>query len=90
MHALRGVEIDHLAIMRYPSKGAFLGYATNNQPNGAAQRDEVIAEGFKLREAGLAMQVRTLALLSLILCLEHIRSSTCILLVHNYLMSTVY
>eukprot|EP00931_Biecheleriopsis_adriatica_P091240 TRINITY_DN65137_c0_g1_i1.p1 TRINITY_DN65137_c0_g1~~TRINITY_DN65137_c0_g1_i1.p1 ORF type:complete len:325 (+),score=51.29 TRINITY_DN65137_c0_g1_i1:76-975(+) len=50
VHTLRGPYFDQIAIMRYPSRGAFVSYSTGKE------KDELIAEGIKFREAGLAVQ----------------------------------
>jgi len=58
VHTLRGPDFDTIAIMRYPSRSAFLSYAMGQGKGGssASKGNELVAEGFKLRQAGLAVQ----------------------------------
>lgn len=50
--ALLGPEYDNIAIMQYPSKEAFFGYASGSDRKGNAG----MSDGFMLRTAGLAVQ----------------------------------
>ena len=54
VHTLKGCPFDQIAIMCYPSLDAFVDYAVG-RGNGET-KDELVAEGFKLRQAGLAVQ----------------------------------
>jgi hypothetical protein len=62
VHTLKGPGFDRIAIMRYPNREAFIGYAMGQGKGdgearqGPKQDEEVMAAGFKLREAGLAKQ----------------------------------
>jgi len=50
--SLLGPEYDNIAIMQYPSKEAFFGYASGSDRKGNAG----MSDGFMLRTAGLAVQ----------------------------------
>merc|ERR1712137_437344 len=57
VHTLRGPQFDTIAIMRYPSRAAFLSYAMGQGKSDSGKSgNELVAEGFKLRQAGLAVQ----------------------------------
>ena len=58
VHTLKGPAFDHIAIMRYPNREAFIGFAmgTGKADGEGRPKDEIVAEGFRLREAGLAGQ----------------------------------
>lgn len=63
VHTLRGPQFDTIGIMRYPSRKDFLSYAMGQGGAGGSKKkgsvssaSELVAEGFKLREAGLAVQ----------------------------------
>lgn len=56
VHTLRGPHFDNIAIMRYPSRSAFIEYASQQGKTDGTSRNELVAEGFKFREAGLAVQ----------------------------------
>jgi len=50
--SLRGPQWNHIAIMQYPSRQAFVGYAQGADRKG----DQGMSDGFLLRTAGLAVQ----------------------------------
>eukprot|EP00927_Polykrikos_kofoidii_P065187 TRINITY_DN60976_c0_g1_i1.p1 TRINITY_DN60976_c0_g1~~TRINITY_DN60976_c0_g1_i1.p1 ORF type:complete len:341 (+),score=58.63 TRINITY_DN60976_c0_g1_i1:133-1023(+) len=58
VHTLRGPRFDSIAIMKYPSRSAFLSFALGqgkqNVSDGSG--NELVADGFKFRQAGLAVQ----------------------------------
>lgn len=58
VHTLKGPRFDNVGIMCYPSRDAFLQYVTASLPHSAGKSagDELMAEGFRLRSAGLAVQ----------------------------------
>merc|ERR1711924_143490 len=49
---LKGTDYDDIAIMQYPSRMAFAGYAMGSDRKG----DKTMSDGFVLRTAGLAVQ----------------------------------
>jgi len=56
VHTLKGFPFHHIAVMCYPSRDAFVEYAVGRGSGLSGAKDEVMAEGFKLRQAGLAVQ----------------------------------
>jgi uncharacterized protein (DUF1330 family) len=58
VHTLKGPRFDNVGIMCYPSRDAFLQYVTASLPHSARKKagDGLMAEGFRLRRAGLALQ----------------------------------
>lgn len=54
--SLLGPEYDAIAIMQYPSRAAFIGYATGSDRKEKTKENTDMQDGFVLRAAGLAVQ----------------------------------